>query len=255
MPDTSRLNFPSVRRNHKFYLSGGDIYFTVEDQRFRVHSYFFARESKYFAPYLERGQGIDDSTAIVLDGVCPAGAFEKFLGVFYNPKFSVFDHTATDWTSILEIAHHWDFPEVKSLAVRELEKMDFRISDRIALYQKFNLSSDLLLRYYTELCASPLPLTLEESKTVGFETSILIFHARERLRAQPSEDGKSPLPAGRQTEDVHRTINELLSPVSATDGTAGTSESTGPNDAKKVQDQKGVDKKNANRGNGRQGRN
>jgi len=254
MPDSSH-NFPSVRCNHKFYLPGGDIYFSIEDERFRVHNYFFERESTYFAQHFNNQQGINDSTAIALDGVSPS-AFESFLGVFYNPKFSVFDYTTADWKHVLQLSHQWGFPEVKNLAVRQLEKVtDLRLPTRISIYQQFDIDRDILLHYYEELCRSPFPLTLEESRDIGLETSVMIFHARERLRAQPSDDGGSPLPVGRDSpEDVRSTIVELLDshkvPSSATNGPA-RKKSTTVNGSENDQAQKVSGKKNGNGGQGK----
>lgn len=66
------------------------------NQLFRVHRYFFERESRYFrdritsppgspeADQPSHGRGDSDSSAIVLNPVA-AEDFEKFLGIFYNP--------------------------------------------------------------------------------------------------------------------------------------------------------------------------
>ena len=87
--------------------------------------------------------------------------------------------------------------------------------ERIALYQKYAVDSDLLVRYYMELCRRPQTLTEEDSEAIGLKTAVLIFRARERLRAQPSDEGNSPLPAGLEIEDVRRTILNLVAPTTS----------------------------------------
>lgn len=70
------------------------IYVSVQVEKtvlFRVHRYFFERESPYFVRRLntpaspgKRPPGTEDSSAIILEDVT-ADHFEKFLWVFYNP--------------------------------------------------------------------------------------------------------------------------------------------------------------------------
>ena len=62
----------------------------MEQVLFRVHRYFFDRESKWFGGKLEapaspggKLMGSDPSTAIILDELS-ADDFAKFLWVFYN---------------------------------------------------------------------------------------------------------------------------------------------------------------------------
>ena len=63
----------------------------IDHIQFRVHRYFFERESLYFRNYLTVPAspgavrtGVNDSNAIILDDV-KASEFELFLWVFYNP--------------------------------------------------------------------------------------------------------------------------------------------------------------------------
>ena len=63
----------------------------MDNVQFKVHKYFFERESAYFAPKLTTPaspgtplQGSGDGIAIVLDDVT-ADEFARFLWVFYNP--------------------------------------------------------------------------------------------------------------------------------------------------------------------------
>jgi hypothetical protein len=127
-------------------------------------------------------------------------------------KYTLYEYNVDDWTNILALAQKWEFKEVKDLAIRELEKMDIPILKRIALYQQFKVQVQVLIKYYTDLCCSPEALTYEASRVIGLEAAVLIFRARELIRAQPSDGGRSPMPAGLDQEDVYRTLKSLLEP-------------------------------------------
>jgi len=60
----------------------------VEGTLFRVHKYFFERESEFFRQEFEaagsQGDGHSDQAAFRLDDV-KVSEFERLLWVFYNP--------------------------------------------------------------------------------------------------------------------------------------------------------------------------
>ncbi|KAG6893515.1 hypothetical protein C0992_009699, partial [Termitomyces sp. T32_za158] len=216
--------FKQLQRHPDYYLSGGDVHFVAENQLFRVHRYFFERESSVFrdkirlppTPGLCAGSCESQPVAIILD--VTAAEFEKLLGVFYNSKYSLFDWTVEDWTTILELSQKWDFGEVRNLAIRELEKLTIPLIERITLYQRFKVDRDLLIPLYGILCRRPEALNEEESEAIGMKTTVLIFRVREQLRAQPSNGGMSPLPSQVDDTHIHHILRSLLdaSPVSPT---------------------------------------
>lgn len=119
----------------------------------------------------------------------------------------MYDASVDDWQCILDLADRWDFNEVKELAVRELhKKKELDLVHKMSLYQKYKVDPRHLVPLYAELCARDTPLNLEESKILGLETVVLINSTRERLRADPSSEGRSPLPSGLEEDDVFRTI-------------------------------------------------
>lgn len=126
-------------------------------------------------------------------------------------KYSLYDASVDDWQCILDLADRWDFNEVKELCVRELhKKRDLDLVHKMSLYQKYKVDPRHLVPLYAELCARDTPLTLEESRILGLETVVLINSTRERLRADPSDEGRSPLPTGLEEDDVFRTIEQDL---------------------------------------------
>ena len=123
----------------------------------------------------------------------------------------MYDATIDDWNCILNLADKWDFPQVKELAVRELHKKpDLDLIQKLALYQKYKVDPRHLVPLYAELCARDIPLNLEESEMLGFQACVAINTARERLRANPSDEGRSPLPAHLEEADVFRAIEEQI---------------------------------------------
>ncbi|KAK7472385.1 hypothetical protein VKT23_000500 [Stygiomarasmius scandens] len=179
-----------LRKSYKYFIAGGDLHFVVADVRFRVHSYFFDRESSKFRKTLSQSSssgsvlGSSLSNPLVLHDVTPE-QFEEFLWVFYNPSHSVYEAAVGTWASILRLANRWDFPEVRKLAIRELESKVLDAVDRILIYQEQDVELDLIIPLYTELVDREAFITPEEYRKLGDKTTVMILQARERLRAKP----------------------------------------------------------------------
>ena len=80
------------------------------------------------------------------------------------------------------LAHYWQFSEVKSLVVRELEKQIIPSIYKIVIYHRYNVDRGLLLPSYMDLISREETLTIEEAKDLGLETSLMIMTAREIVR-------------------------------------------------------------------------
>ncbi|EDR07242.1 uncharacterized protein LACBIDRAFT_294547 [Laccaria bicolor S238N-H82] len=180
---------PALIQHPDYYIEGADLSFLAERTQFKVHRYFFERESPYFRAQLEipvsaggaASKGSNSSNAIVLSGV-KATEFELFLWVFYNPTYSLYKKTVVEWEVILRLAEKWTFLEVKNLAVRELEKLTILDVDRIAIYQAHNVDRNLLVPSYSRLCERAEHLNVPEGLRLGMETTISIANAREVAR-------------------------------------------------------------------------
>ncbi|KAF8891867.1 hypothetical protein BD779DRAFT_153775 [Infundibulicybe gibba] len=235
--------FVALRRHVDYYLPGGDLYFLVEHDQYRVHRFFFERESAFFrgklaapAPPGGTRQGSSESSAIVLDSVRSAD-FAKFLWVFYNPKYSVYQATPEEWIAILDLAFRWAFPEVKSLAVRELEKLKLDVIDRIVAYHKYDVDRNLLVNDYAALCQREMPLTLPEGMRLGMETTLNVARARECARSQlvGANGLRSPTSIQVKDEELHSLVVDMfsipapdpLSPSAITDAQPRTQTQTG----------------------------
>ena len=97
-----------------------------------------------------------------------------------------------EWTSILKLAHLWEFTEVKTLALRELERLDIAPLKKIIMYHSYGVDRDLLQEAYTALTVRPDPITIEEGRELGLETALQIARARELARSSSASGGKKP---------------------------------------------------------------
>ncbi|KAI0944070.1 hypothetical protein AcV7_001990 [Taiwanofungus camphoratus] len=206
-----------IKHHPKYYLNGGDIHFLVENILFRVHRYFFERESAWFreklavpAPAGQSPKGLTDTNAYPLEDVT-ADDFARFLWVFYNPKYSVYDATVDDWTAILKLAYDWRFGEVKKLCCRELEKFKIPPVRKIELYQTYDLDKKLLIPSYIALCMRTEPLSIKEGRQLGLETALLLATAREQARGKPSGSGiRSPSPVSAEDGDLVSIVTDVF---------------------------------------------
>jgi len=177
----------------------------VEDTLFRVHRYFFTRESAFFRSKLphppppgEFTKGSSDTQPLVLEDTLQVD-FERFLWVFYNPKYSLYDATVEEWTSILKLAHQWKFSGIKDLAIRELERLEVPPLRKIVIYHNYAIDRRLLQAAYTAFTIRDKPITIEEGQELGLETVIQLALAREHVRA--------PAAGGKRIRDAHSPVN------------------------------------------------
>jgi hypothetical protein len=185
--------------HHKdYYLRGGDMNVLIGNHLYRIHSYFFYRESLIWRQMLDAPpDGGEHGTAdapspFTLDDV-KSEDFERFLWAIYNPQYSIYDAPLETWLSILNLAHRWNFCNIKDLAIRELEKLDIEPIDKIVAYHEYKINKTFLLPAYIAMCKREKPLSLAEGMSLGMETVLRIADARERARQQAAESGiRSP---------------------------------------------------------------
>ncbi|KAK0486261.1 hypothetical protein IW261DRAFT_1549125 [Armillaria novae-zelandiae] len=222
----SSSKLAGIRRHETYYIKGGDVYFLVDECMFRVHRFFFERESSKFRQMFsaptspgKEAEGSSPSTAFKLVDIT-AEDFAQFVWIFYNPRHSLYDACTAVWVNILRLAYDWSFPEVKALALRELERKTIILVDRIILYQECKVDPSLLVPLYGKLCARDEPLTTEESVRLGVETTVRIFRARERLRSSSLDGLKSPLPNNVDQANVMQVVEEGSSSTGKANGSA-----------------------------------
>ena len=106
----------------------------------------------------------------------------------------------------------WEFPEVKNLAVRELEKKkDIPDSKRIKLYHANNVDRNILIPYYARLCEREAHLTREEGDDIGMDTVIMVAAGRGEARAARLASGaRSPTTPTVHGEELYEVIREVF---------------------------------------------
>lgn len=114
-----------------------------------------------------------------------------------------------DWSAILSLAHRWAFPEVKALAIRELEKLEMPDIDRVVVYHANDVDRNLLISRYAALCEREEPLTLPEGQRLGLETTLMLARAREFARAPPTTP-RSPTMSNVHGSELFAMVRELF---------------------------------------------
>jgi hypothetical protein len=114
-------------------------------------------------------------------------------------KYSLYDATVEEWTSILKLAHQWKFFGIKDLAIRELERLEVPPLRKIVIYHDYAIDRRLLQAAYTAFTIRDKPITIEEGQELGLETVIQLAFAREHVRA--------PAAGGKRIRDAHSPVN------------------------------------------------
>ncbi|KAJ4471528.1 hypothetical protein J3R30DRAFT_1090883 [Lentinula aciculospora] len=179
---------PSIFQKHpRFYFSDGNVVFRVEDTLYRIHRYFFQRDSPIFEtmfslppPIDARPEGEEEDRPIQLEGI-ECRDFDRLLSVMYPKSFNAYESSTTEeWTSVLKLATRWDFDSIRELAVESLTS-SASPADLIILAHRYDVSQ-WLLPEYMELCVRDEPLSLEEGRKLGVNTVVAINQIRHQIR-------------------------------------------------------------------------
>lgn len=134
-------------------------------------------------------------------------------------KYSLYDASVEEWTSVLKLAHQWDFIEAKALAIRELENQSIPPLRKVVLYQTYAIDRSLLKPALTALTIRDEPLEIEEGREIGLETALDLAKAREVARTPVFSGKKSGNPrspvnlAGDELDVVIKDIFHLPSSI------------------------------------------
>ncbi|KDQ59001.1 hypothetical protein JAAARDRAFT_33729 [Jaapia argillacea MUCL 33604] len=155
------------------------VFFLVEDTLFKVHSFFFERDSEYFRTMFRLHGSSSESRPIVLD--VSISSFESFLGVLYPVHFA--QHVATtanEWIAILALATEWSFATIRTLAIRELFPFASPI-DKIVVGIRYDIN-EWLNDAYVAICERPEAVTKLEGERLGLDEVIKISKMRQDAR-------------------------------------------------------------------------
>ncbi|KAJ7286922.1 hypothetical protein C8J57DRAFT_1282354 [Mycena rebaudengoi] len=178
---------PMTFHHARFFFPDGTVIFLVETTLYRVHRYFFERDSAIFASMFtlpsaagERPEGEVVENPIVLEGVNTLD-FDRFLSVLYPINFLTRDVVSVDeWTSVLALATKWEFTSLRELAMQNLSATTSAV-ERIAIGRRYDVPS-WLVPAYTEVCERKDPLTPAEGRLLGLDDVICIGQVRHSIR-------------------------------------------------------------------------
>lgn len=89
-----------------------------------------------------------------------------------------------EWSSVLRVAHEWNFIDARKLAIRELNHL-VGLVDRVLLGHQYGVEGWTLIGY-GRLIARKVALAKEEARRLGMEDMLEIVELREHLRKNPS---------------------------------------------------------------------
>jgi len=213
--DSSTRGVSTMKRHEEYYLRDGNVCFVVENTVFRLHRYFFEKESDYFRDRLgpsSQGDSEDGSpdSPFIIHGI-KSDDFAQFVWVWYNPRYSFSKQEKQTWLTILRLATLWRFGEIRKLAIRHLEKMKLEPIEKITTYKQYSVDNVLLLPSYVSLCTNGKLPSPEEGKILTMETVLRLASARERVLLRASELGcKTPTIASAPEDVVKAIVAELF---------------------------------------------
>ncbi|KAG1781122.1 hypothetical protein EV702DRAFT_962710 [Suillus placidus] len=213
MASGSHNGVSPVHHHPQYYLKDGNITFLVENTLFRVHRYFFDRESQFFVKEFAKApqEGTSDSSAFRLDKVTTAD-FANFLWVWYSPSYRRGSQSKDHWLVILELSTTWQFPEIKKLAVDQLQNLDIEPIEKITTYDRYQIDRSLLLPAYKLLCKRAGRMSIEEGEQLKLHTVLGIQEARERAIRSAAEGGcRSPTSADADDEELEKILIDVFS--------------------------------------------
>ncbi|KDQ53598.1 hypothetical protein JAAARDRAFT_197399 [Jaapia argillacea MUCL 33604] len=179
-PSASPSALLTPKKHELFYIHDNMAVFLVEDTLFKVHSFFFQRDSEYFRTLLSQHSPSSESHPIKLGGVSVVN-FVTFLGVLYPIDFT--KHTVAtvdEWISVLALATKWSFTTLRSLAIRELFPLASPV-DKIVVGRQYDIP-EWLRDAYVAVCAPPNALTKKEGERLGLDEVIKISQLRQDVR-------------------------------------------------------------------------
>jgi hypothetical protein len=106
-----------------------------------------------------------------------------------------YDPPLTVWISLLKLATRFEFPHLRTRAIREIESdspsAELDPIDKIVLARDCDIEG-WLVPCYEALCHRPQGLKDEEAARIGVKTASRVWRAREALRKQYGQPEWSP---------------------------------------------------------------
>jgi hypothetical protein len=103
---------------------------------------------------------------------------------YSNVDCRMYDHALSleELIDLLSISTRFDFERIRQLAINTIGKKDLPPVDLIFLAEKYDVDQWFRCSYIA-LCQRHEPLEVEEARKLGFEKTVLVAKAREKLVA------------------------------------------------------------------------
>ncbi|KAK7052849.1 Zinc resistance conferring protein [Paramarasmius palmivorus] len=166
----------------------GTVIFLIENVLYKVHRYFFQRDSPVFdtmfslpSPVGQIPEGEVEDNPILLEGV-ETRDFDRLLSLLYPFDFVGCElKSMEEWISVLSLSTRWDFNTLRDLSITRLTPMVQDPAEQIVLGHQYDVV-DWLVPAYTALCERREPLTLEEGRKLGVDLVVMIGQVRDKIR-------------------------------------------------------------------------
>lgn len=104
-----------------------------------------------------------------------------------SSRYSLYEASQKEWEDILELAYLWRFPEVKALALRELDAFDMTLVNRVVMYSRFQAPTQILVALLGQLCMRDATLSMQEVTQLGWDRAGKVLYVRDWVHSPPSE--------------------------------------------------------------------
>lgn len=109
-------------------------------------------------------------------------------------KYSVYEASIEEWTSILRLAHLWQCDEVRDLVFRELDKLDVPHVERVLLTTRYDARAEWREKAIEDLAGRQESLSLDDGKQLGIELTVRVAELREQRIRERIQRGFSYSP-------------------------------------------------------------
>ena len=101
-----------------------------------------------------------------------------------NPDLNLSQH---QWTSVLKLSTMWEFDGPRNAAIRHLDSLEHPIDpiDKVVLATQYEIK-EWLLPALLKLAQRSEPISIEESRRIGLETTVKLASVREKVRLTAS---------------------------------------------------------------------
>lgn len=170
------------------------IVFLVDGYLFRVPRYYFASCSDIFCSVFSLPtdgsksiEGSSDEEPFHLEGISRT-EFKSFLRVMYPLKTTILGGepalSKSEWIAALKLATLWNFRDIRQLAISRLSDLTgskaLTATEKITLAKAYKVSRWLLQGYH-DLSRRTQVISVDEARTLGIETTVLLHHVREQI--------------------------------------------------------------------------